>query len=238
MGKAMDVRRCEACGEPLLVQQGKGRRLNYCPPPKECKYRAYRERKQFRGTLPPRNKAYLDLIYCAGDNKRLTTIAAQAGFKIGIRSGRSSHGYPVTYVDIEYKRPNFEKHLKAVREHRPKYATISDLSSTEVSAEDIKRALAQYQQLANYCEIPLLVPKLPEQLPLIPTGIALGWSIRTSYGGVSERMKPWHFEGRRVHLLGGSPQEQIDLFKKLSLCAEVMSADGNMAQLLATQWAT
>jgi hypothetical protein len=72
---------------------------------------------------------------------------------------------------------------------------------------------------------------------MIPAGIALGWSIRTSYGGVPERMKPWHFEGRRIHLLGGSPQEQIDLYKKLSPFAEVMSADGNMAQLLATQWA-
>lgn len=234
------IKRCKACGNPLPLQQGRGRRLNYCPPPKGCKQRAYRQRHEFRNGDVLRNK--LDLIYCAGDNERLTRMAYEAGFLIGIRSGRSAHGFPVQFVDIEYKRPNFERHLKTVERYRPKYATVPDLSdqylrNREVSLSDIERALKQYEQLSNYCQIPLIVPKLPEQLPLIPQGIALGWSIRTSYGGVSEEMKPWHFEGRRIHLLGGSPHEQIDLYRKLSLCAEVMSADGNMAQLMATQWA-
>ncbi len=232
----MEVRRCEACGEPLPLQRGRGRPVRYCP--HGCRQRAYRQRQaEIRHGQALRNAPHLDLIYCAGDNARFTEIAAQAGFLIGIRSGRSAHGYAVRFVDVEYKRPNFEKHLRAVARHRPKYATVPDLSDTEVSAQDVARALKQYEQLSACCDIPLIVPKLPEQVALLPQDVAVGYSIPTKYGGVSKRMKPWHFEGRRIHLLGGSPHEQIDHYQKLSLCAEVMSADGNMAQLMATQFA-
>lgn len=231
----MLTRRCETCGEPLPVQTGRGRRLRYCP--KGCKWRAFRQRQnEFRSGEAQRNKPHLDLIYCAGDNERLTQIAAQAGFKIGIRSGRSSHGYPVCFVDIEYKRPNFEKHLKAVARHQPKYATVLDLSEKEVSKQDIARAMMQYEQLASYCQIPLIVPKLSGQITLLPAHVAIGYSLPTSYGGARD-VKFWEMEGRRIHLLGGSPQKQMEVYKTLSLCAEVMSADGNMAQLMATQFA-
>lgn len=231
----MIAQRCEACGEPLPVQQGRGRRLNYCPPPKGCKQRAYRQRRsEFRNEVVLRNK--LDLIYCAGDNERLSRIAFESGFLIGIRSGRSSHDFPVSFVDIEYKRPNFEKHLKAVAKHRPKYATVLDLSEECVSKQDIARALMQYEQLASYCQIPFIVPKLHGQVALLPADVAIGYSIPTSYGGAKD-VKLWEMEGRRIHLLGGSPQKQIEIYKTLSLCAQVMSADGNMAQLMATQFA-
>lgn len=40
----MAMERCKVCGDLLPVQQGSGRRLSYCPPPKGCKYRAYRGR--------------------------------------------------------------------------------------------------------------------------------------------------------------------------------------------------
>jgi hypothetical protein len=232
----MDVRRCEACGEPLPLSRGRGRLVRYCP--HGCKWRAYRQRQRaFRSGQVQRNTPHLDLIYCAGDNARLTEIAAQAGLLIGIRSGRSAHGYAVRFVDVEYQRPNFEKHLRAVARHRPKYATVPDLSESEVSTQDVARALKQYEQLSDVCAIPLIVPKLPEQLALLPQDVAVGYSIPTTYGGVSQRMKPWHFEGRRIHLLGGSPHAQIALYQQLSLCAEVTSADGNMAQLMATQYA-
>jgi hypothetical protein len=130
-----------------------------------------------------RNSHCLDLIYCAGDNERLTRIAHEAGFLIGIRSGRAAHGFPVRFVDIEYRKPNFGKHLTSVKRHWPKYATVLDLSEDEVSQVDIERALVQYREMAVYCEIPLIVPKLPGQVAMLPDDIAIGYSIPTSYGG-------------------------------------------------------
>jgi len=231
----MKTKRCEGCGASLPAQSGRGPRIHYCS--QGCKQRAYRQRKsEIRNVSVLRISSHLDLIYCAGDNERLTQMAYEAGFLIGIRSGRSSHGYPVHFVDIEYKRPNFEKHLKAVMKYQPKYATVLDLSEKEVSEQDIERALKQYDQLAKYCQIPLIVPKLSGQIDLIPENIALGYSIPTSYGGAKD-IKLWEFEGRRIHLLGGSPQKQLEIYQTLSLCAEVISADGNMAQLMATQFA-
>ena len=236
--KMIITRRCKACGEQLPDHSGRGRKSDYCPPPKGCKYRAYRERKEFRGETVPRNKPHLDLIYCAGDNERLTRMAYEAGLLIGIRSGRSAHNFPVSFVDIEYKRPNFEKHLKAIARYQPKYATVLDLSDTEVSKQDIARAMMQYEQvlLCSSRTIPLIVPKLYGQVALLPDHVAIGYSIPTSYGGAKD-VKLWELEGRRIHLLGGSPQKQIEIYRTLSVEASIMSVDGNMAQLMATQFA-
>jgi len=223
------------CGKLLPVKQGRGRNRHYCDD--ACQQNAYRLRHEHgekRNNLL-RNSAPFDLIYCAGDNERLTKIAHEAGFLIGIRSGRAAHGYSVRFVDIEYRRPNFEKHRKTVMRHWPKYATVLDLSEDEVFEQDIERALTQYRELAVCCEIPLIVPKLPGQIAMLPADIALGYSIPTSYGGA--RYPLWELEGRRIHLLGGSPHEQMELYKILSTSAHVMSADGNMAQKMATGFA-
>ena len=66
----MKIRHCPICGNQLPEQHGRGRPSNYCPPLQGCKYRAYRDRREFRGTtqiLPA--KQSLDLIFCAGDNR-------------------------------------------------------------------------------------------------------------------------------------------------------------------------
>ena len=47
----------------------------------------------------------------------------------------------------------------------------------------------------------------------------------------------WELAGRRVHLLGGSPRKQWQASLHLSAIAEVMSADGNDAQTMATRHA-
>lgn len=229
----MNQQRCKACGKLLPVQQGRGRHRQYCND--ACQQEAYRERKGGEKRNKLLRFSPLDLIYCAGDNERLTRIAHEAGFLIGIRSGRTAHGFPVKFVDIEYRKPNFHKHLLSVRRHWPKYATVLDLSEEVVSAQDVARALAQYEELSYSCEIPLIVPKLPGQIALLPGHIAIGYSVPTSYGGA--RYPLWELEGRRVHLLGGSPDAQMEIYKGLSTCAQVMSADGNMAQKMATQFA-
>jgi hypothetical protein len=152
------------------------------------------------------NPRTFDLIYCAGSNQALDRIAHEAGFLLGIRSGRTSlPGYRVQFVDIDYRRPDFEKHLRVVSKHQPKYATVPDLSEEYVSPQDVSRALAQalaqYEQRASVCETPLIVPKLPGQIALLPAHVAIGYSLPASYGGA--RYPLWEMEGRRVHLLGG-----------------------------------
>jgi len=174
----------------------------------------------------------MDIVYCAGANPRLTRIAYEAGYLLGIRSDRSSYDFPISFVDIDYKAPDFTAHLEIVKRHRPKYATVPDLSEIAVDEADIIRAVKQAEQLAPYCEIVLIVPKLSEQIAMLPGDLALGYSVPTKYGGI-RTIPAWEFAERRVHLLGGSPHEQM----KLARYMDVMSADGNMAQKIAIQFA-
>src|SRR5258708_5484539 len=177
----------------------------------------------------------IDVIYCAGANPRLTAIAHEAGYLLGIRSDRAAYGFPISFIDIDYKRPDFAAHLHVVAKHSPRYATVPDLSETEVNEADIARAVNQAYLLKGYCETVLVVPKLSGQLAMIPPDIAIGYSVPTSYGGAQYPI--WELTGRRVHLLGGSPHEQMDLHRYIAAAGVVLSADGNMAQKIAIRFA-
>ena len=170
----------------------------------------------------------LDLIYCAGSNERLMRSAYEAGWLLGVRSDRASYAFPLSFVDVHYVAPDFPRHLARVAEERPKYAVVPDLSEAEVSRADVHRALAQADALAQHCTTPLIVPKLAAQLALIPARYAIAYSIPSSYGGA--QFGPWLLNGRRVHLLGGSPSTQRRIYRSLRGVADVMSVDGNMAQ--------
>ncbi len=175
----------------------------------------------------------MDTIYCAGQNRRLMQIAYEEGYLLGIRSDLLDFGYPISFVDIDYRRPDFPSHLEIVKKHRPKYATVPDLSETVTSEVDVMRAISQAEELSGYCEVVLIVPKRSDQLSLIPSQYAIAYSVPTSYGGA--KFGIWKLRGRRVHLLGGSPQMQMRLYGYMP--AEIQSADGNMAQLMAVKMA-
>ena len=171
------------------------------------------------------NIAMIDLIYCAAGNPALVDIAHETGWQLGMRSDASPMKYAPLFIDVDYKKPDFEKHLTIVARHHPKYATVPDLSETEMSEADIARAIKQAERLQPHCETVLIVPKLCGQIAMIPPDIAIGYSIPSSYGGAQYPL--WELSGRRVHLLGGSPRKQMHAFLHLSAIAEGTSADGN-----------
>ncbi len=177
----------------------------------------------------------LDLIYCAGGNPRLSQIAHEEGWLLGFRSDKTMGTFAASFVDIDYKQPDFERHLAVVARHQPKYAVVPDLSEAGVTMEDIDRAISQAGELAQYCEVPLIVPKLSGQIDMLPRSIAVGYSVPSRYGGASYPL--WELAGRRVHLLGGSPKKQFQVYLHLAGIAEVMSADGNYAQKQAVRYA-
>src|SRR5690348_13009894 len=116
---------------------------------------------------------HMDLIYCAAGNPALVDIAYQAGWQLGMRSDASPMKYNPSFVDIDYKKPNFERHLEVVAHYRPKYATVTDLSEKEISEADVSRAIDQAMQLSLYCETVLVVPKLCGQIAMLPESIAI-----------------------------------------------------------------
>jgi hypothetical protein len=172
----------------------------------------------------------IDLIYTSGDNAHFLDLCQRANWMAGIRSDK----YPVTsatriqFIDVRYKFPNFARHLELVKRFKPLYVTVPDLSERMVSREDIRRALRQAEELAPYCGTTLIVPKLSGQLALLPKEMPIGYSVPSRYGSASYPL--WELEGRQVHLLGGSPHKQMNLYRYISCLAVVVSADGNMHQ--------
>jgi len=79
----------------------------------------------------------------------------------------------------------------------------------------------------------LIIPKVIGGVGMIPESIGgkpvvLAYSVPTKYAGTSVPI--WEFGNRPVHLLGGSPHRQMEIYRYLP---NVISADGNYAQRMA-----
>jgi hypothetical protein len=123
--------------------------------------------------------------------------------------------------------------MARVAKERPKLATVPDLSDKEVSEADVNRAIGQANRLKDFCEIVLIVPKLTGQIEMLPPDLAIAYSVPTSYGGAEYPL--WELAGRRVHLLGGSPHEQLKFTATFNPSARC-SVDGNMVQKIALEF--
>jgi hypothetical protein len=95
------------------------------------------------------------------------------------------------------------------------------------------------EEAAQYVERVLIVPKVIGGIPDIPRRIGgrdvvLAYSVPTRYAGT--QLPVWEFAGWPIHLLGGSPQAQMQMWRYLNNIADVVSADGNYAQKMATRY--
>jgi hypothetical protein len=121
--------------------------------------------------------------------------------------------------------------MAALAEHRPHQATVLDLEREEQFNEVMDWA----EEAAQYVERVVIIPKVFDIIPRIPervggADVVLGYSVPTRYAGTE--VPVWEFGRRPVHLLGGSPRAQMQLMHYLN----VVSADGNYAQKMATRY--
>jgi Family of unknown function (DUF6610) len=160
------------------------------------------------------------LIYCAGRGGRFADIAVEAGFVYGCRSDyKPSH--PVGFADLEWKAPNLRDHRAFVRIHAPTYAVAPDV----VDLDDLCWTLRYAETLAQWAQKVIIVPKAAGVLQALPhePWLVVGYSVPTQYGGTDLFLS--ELAGWPVHLLGGSPNRQLNLAYYLN----VVSADGNAA---------
>jgi len=174
------------------------------------------------------------LIYCAGGNNRFAQIAIDAGYRYGARLPDTVY-HPLYFADQDWKRPRRDKYMQGLAQHHPHMATVLDWE-TEDQLPDV---LDWAEEAAQYADQVVIIPKVLGGIPRLPTTIAtatvvLGYSVPTSYGGTP--LPLWSFAGRPIHLLGGSPHAQMECWRYLAPIAQVVSADGNMAQMLATRY--
>jgi hypothetical protein len=99
------------------------------------------------------------------------------------------------FLDIDWKKYSFEKHLEAVAITRPKLTIARDVESIFQLDEILEEA----EELQKYASLVAIVPKDPYMTgrieELIPKNYILAYSVPTKYGGTSiptSSFRRWH----------------------------------------------
>lgn len=171
----------------------------------------------------------MQLIYCAGGNRRFDDIAIAAGYQLGARLPKQTY-HEIYFADLDWRNPDRTSYMAELARRRPVMATVLDLEYSDQLAD----VLSWADEAAQYVQQVVVVPKVSgiiERLPRRMDGaeLILGYSVPTRYGGTF--VPSWEFIDWPVHLLGGSPHRQMALAHSL----HVVSADGNMINLMATR---
>ena len=163
------------------------------------------------------------LIFCRGGGKAsFVKIALEAGWLYGARLPSTIYDN-LYFADQDWKKPDRQTYMKDLDKYRPVVATVLDLEREEQFSE----VMDWVEEASEFVDKVVIIPKVSGIISRIPKKInnkyiVLGYSVPTKYGGT--RVSPLEFEGRPVHLLGGSPFRQMEFY----LCMNVESADGNM----------
>lgn len=177
------------------------------------------------------------LIYCDGKNKALAQIAVEHGFEYGIRYPPTQLlDYKITFVDVDWKKPNRISYLEGVKQIRPEMASVIDITSMEIFDE----ALQWCEELSGAVNKLIVIPKIDiiDSLPKMVNSseIILGYSVPSTYGKTDIDFS--RFTKFKVHLLGGSPHVQMRLYSEYP--EVVYSVDGNymtrMANTMGRFW--
>lgn len=178
----------------------------------------------------PAPEALIELIYCANGNQLFARTAIEHGFIYGAQLPHTVY-YRPEFVDQDWKNPDRAKYVASVRVHRPRMATVLDWEH----GPQLPEVLSWAEDVAPWVETIIIIPKVPGGIFHIPPvvggkPIRLGYSVPTLFSSTTVPLQ--EFGNWPTHLLGGSPHKQIELSRHLN----VVSADGNMAQKMATRY--
>lgn len=124
------------------------------------------------------------------------------------------------FLDINWKRYNFDLHLAAATKTKPALTIAQDV----LCITKLKEILAEADELQNHSDFVAIVPKDPRLTlkldSLIPSHFLIGYSVPTKYGSTEI---PASAVNRPVHLLGGRP----DVQRRIANECPVVSIDCN-----------
>lgn len=161
------------------------------------------------------------IVYCRGGDKDAPSIAAAAGMAYGTRSDYIPYA-PVYMLDINWKSYVWADYLDKVRDYKPAMAMTPDYEYPS-QRRNLYRCIRDLKPLVS---LVMVCPKFPGAIAHIPKWCVVAVSVPTSYAGYLPDYRD--LIGRRVHLLGGKPEVQADIIRKLSgLNVEVISVDGS-----------
>ena len=174
----------------------------------------------------------IELICCRGGCRAIAPLVLAAGWRYGARLPSPVYA-PLYFADQDWKKPQGARYLSELARHRPSVATVLDIDRPS----QLPAVLSLAEEAAEYVQTVVLIPKISGIIPSLPKRIGtarvvLGYSVPTKYGGTLVPLP--EFKHRPVHLLGGSPQKQMQIAEDL----DVVSVDGNMMGLHANRCRT
>lgn len=166
-----------------------------------------------------------DIIYCAGGNRALAKIAIESGMLYGTRHD-DTPAFKPHFVDINWKRYDWRDYLSKIAQWKPVMAMVNDYEYPSQRGAMLRRA-CQLVELG--VQRVMVCPKFPGAVAHIPEWCLVAISVPSQYAGFLPDIT--ELTGRRTHLLGGNPQNQMELTRRYRGAGiTVSSVDGNAIQ--------
>jgi len=158
-------------------------------------------------------------------------MAINLGWKYGARLPATVY-FPLYFADQDWKNPDRSNYMNLLGLYKPHIATVLDLEKSNQLNEVISWA----EEATEYSEVIVIIPKvhgITKQIPQTINGkeIRLGYSVPSRYSNTPLMVS--EFYNHPVHLLGGSPNKQLEIYRYLP---NVMSVDGNIINKVATRY--
>jgi len=163
----------------------------------------------------------MDIVYVRGGDKLAPKVAKMSGMAYGTRHDYVSYG-DVYMLDIHWTDYDWADYLAIIAQHKPTLAMVADYeypSQRELMLQQIEDLRALGVPRIMCC------PKFDGAVTDIPDDCIVAVSITTGYAGFMPQAA--EVAGRKLHLLGGHPDQQaraIELYAN----ATVVSVDGNV----------
>ncbi len=170
----------------------------------------------------------MEIVYIRGGDKYAPGIATAAGMRYGIRHDYKPYG-EVWMLDINWKRYDWLNYVTLIRQYQPAMALAPDYEYAW-QWMFLQRQIEDLRPLVTYV---LVCPKFVGAVAHIPLDCVVALSVPApSYAGFLPDFR--ELAGRKIHLLGGRPETQADLIRKLNgIDAEVVSVDGSYLSMKA-----
>jgi hypothetical protein len=162
----------------------------------------------------------IEIVYCRGGHPLVPSVARFAGMRYGTRHDYTPYA-PVWFLDIRWKNYNWREVMRKVRAWRPMMALVPDYEFPHQRDQ----LLRQIDDLRPFVPHICVCPKFDGAIRDIPADCVLAISVPTDYAGYLPRAD--EIEGRRLHLLGGTPDQQVYLIRHRYPQSRVISVDGN-----------
>lgn len=166
------------------------------------------------------------LAYVRGGEPDAVTVARWAGCAYGVRNDYKAYAQSFM-LDIHWTDYDWNEYMQIVATQHPVQAMVPDYESPLQKAR-------LYEQIADLRAAGVLrvmcCPKFAGAVADIPADCVLAISVPTEYAGF---LPSESLAGRKLHLLGGHPDQWIYVKRYRYPRAHILSIDGNIAGLKA-----